>query len=500
MKKIFGYILTLLVAVSCNLEQYPTSAVVYEEGARIIATRDDLLAFEAGIMYFYRAVHGGGNNITEDVMMDGFNASAGFGNNYGAVHRLDDSFTSSDGYVESYWDNNYIVIKNYNVLIDALDQEQNIPEGSENLAKIVQGEAYFFRAEAYMNLVRHFSPDYDPDSDSEYGVPLVLHYSLEERPSRNTVHEVYKQIKADLDSAAVRLKSVDGELQAEYPTIDAVNALYARYYIDTEDFDNAVTSADAVISTGKYALSKDAASFKAEFVDDSGSEAIMQLYGSKAELPNTTTVYTGMFSSLEYGLAARPLFIPSKKLAEAYDNANDLRRSWLSTNDYYCDINGNYYRGEFSIFVKYLGNPALYSNTPNGAQMEKPYMISEMYLIKAEAQARSNKIPAAKTTINILQALRGATSTTGTLKNIQNEWFRETAGDGMRLSCLKRWHLGFDAREGQQGAVNVNAIMTGDYYDKRALDADDYHLIWPVPASQIRLNNNLVQYPSYTNE
>lgn len=498
MKKIFGYILTLLVAVSCNLEQYPTSAVVYEEGARIIATREDLLAFEAGIMNFYRAVHGGGQNVAEDVMFDAFNASSGFGNNYGSVHRLDDSFTTSDDYVESYWSNHYIVIKNYNVLIDALDQEINVPEGSADLAKLVQGEAYFFRAEAYMNLVRHFSPDYDPEKDSEYGVPVVLHYDLYERPARKTVHEVYTQIKEDLDSAAVRLANVEGVLQADYPTIDAVNALYARYYLDIEDFDNAVASADKVISTKTYTLSKDAAEFKAEFVDDSGSEAIMQLYGSKSELPNTITAYTGLYSSLEHDIAARPLFIPTKKLADAYD-ATDLRRAWLSTNDYYCDINGNYYRGNFAIFVKYLGNPALYSNVPNGAQMEKPYMISEMYLIKAEAQARSNKVPAAKTTLNILQNLRGASPTTGTLKNVQNEWFRETVGDGMRLSCLKRWHIGHDAREGQVGALVVNAIMTGGSYDQRAMAEDDYHLIWPAPASQIRLNPNLTQYSAYTN-
>ena len=490
--------MTLLVAVSCNLEQYPTSAVVYEEGARIIATRDDLLAFEAGIMNFYRAVHGGGYNVTEDVMFDGFNATAGFGNNYGSVHRLDDSFTTSDGYVESAWSNNYIVIKNYNVLIDALDQEQNIPSGTEAMAKIVQGEAYFFRAEAYLNLVRHFSPDYDPDQDSEYGVPIVLHYNLQERPARSSVHAVYKQIKADLDSASVRLADMEGELQAQYPTIDAVNALYARYYLDIEDFDNAIASADAVISTKNYTLSSTATAFKAEFVDDSGTEAIMQLYGSKSELPNTTTAYTGMYSSLEHGVAARPLFIPSRKLAEAYEET-DLRKAWLSTTDYYCDVNGNYYRGDFAIFVKYLGNPALYSNTPNGAQMEKPYMISEMYLIKAEAQARSSKVPAAKTTLNLLQTARGATLTTGVLKNVQNEWFRETVGDGMRLSCLKRWHVGFDAREGQPGAMNVNALMTGEYYDQRSMEADDYHLVWPAPASQIRLNSNLTQYSAYAN-
>ncbi|MBQ6199723.1 MAG: RagB/SusD family nutrient uptake outer membrane protein [Bacteroidales bacterium] len=499
MKKTLGYIITLLVAVSCNLEQFPTNAVVYEEGSRIIATRDDLLAFEAGIMNFYRAVHGGGMNVAEDVMFDAFNASSGFGNNYGSVHRLDDSFTTSDSYVESYWSNHYIVIKNYNVLIDALDQEQNVPSGSEDLAKLVQGEAYFYRAEAYLNLVRHFSPDYDPDVDSEYGVPVVLHYSLDERPARKSVHEVYTQIKEDLDSAAVRLAKVEGQLQSDYPTIDAVNALYARYYLDIEDFDNAAASADAVISTNTYALSKDATAFKAEFVDDSGSEAIMQLYGSKAELPNSITAYTGLYSSLDHGVAARPLFIPTKKLVDAY-GSTDLRKAWLSTTDYYCDINGNYYRGDFSIFVKYLGNPALYSNIPNGAQMEKPYMIAEMYLIKAEAQARSNKIPAAKTTLNVLQALRGATTTTGTLKNIQNEWFRETVGDGMRLSCLKRWHIGHDAREGQPGALSVNAIMTGEPYNLRSMAEDDYHLIWPAPASQIRLNSNLTQYPAYTNE
>lgn len=505
MKKTLGFLMTILVAVSCNLEQYPTSAVVYKDGARIISTEDELLSFQAGIWYFYRAVHGGGYNVTEDLMFDAFNASAGYGNNYGSIHRLDDSFTTSDSDIESYWSNHYIVIKNYNILIDALNQEQNIPSGSEELAKIVQGEAYFFRAEAYLNLVRHFSPDYDPETDSEYGVPIVLHYDLYERPARSTVHQVYGQIKADLDSAAVRLANAHQIITYDHPIIDAVNALYARYYLDMEDFDNAVKSADLVLDTGEYALSKDAAEFEAEFYGDDGTEAILQLYGSKQELPNTTTVYTGMYSSQEHGLAARPAYIPSKKLVDSY-GATDLRRAWFSTNDYYCDINGSFYRGDFSIFVKYIGNPALYSTTPNGANLEKPYMISEMYLIKAEAQARGSNVPAAKITINDLQKARGATATTGSLKNVQNEWFRETVGEGMRLSCLKRWAA--DAvksgsafpdltREGQAGALSVNAIMTGEYYDQRAMDENDIHFVWPAPASQIRLNKNLTQYPAY---
>ncbi|MCR5017861.1 MAG: hypothetical protein K6A64_03610, partial [Bacteroidales bacterium] len=122
------FVAAAIAAVSaCDLTLTPTSAVVYEQGGQVIATREDLIQFEARIMSDYRAIHGGMYNIIEDVMTDGFNASAGFGNNYGGVHRTDDSFTSSDSYIDSYWSNHYIVIKDYNVLINALKEKINIP-------------------------------------------------------------------------------------------------------------------------------------------------------------------------------------------------------------------------------------------------------------------------------------------------------------------------------------------------------------------------------------
>ena len=70
-------------------------------------------------------------------------------------------------------------------------------------------------------------------------VPLVLVYDQAEKPARATVAEVYAQIKKDLDQAAGLLAGVKGAARAEKPTIDAVNALYARYYIDLGDYTNA---------------------------------------------------------------------------------------------------------------------------------------------------------------------------------------------------------------------------------------------------------------------
>ncbi len=499
MKKIniFLSILAALSLSACSLDLEPTTATVYD-GVHLVVTGEDLMAAEAGFMDAYRAIHNGMYSTTEELMLDGFNATASFGNNYGSVHRTDDSYTSSDDYIDSYWQNHYVVIGRYNNLIDDISIAENVPEGYEEAASIILGEAYFCRAEAYLNLVRHYGKDYDPADAVSLGVPVVLHYDLNGRPARNTVHEVYDQIKNDLDSAAVHLAAVPGELMAAYPTMDCVNALYARYYLDTEDYDNAVTAANTVIATGRYTLSNTIEKLTAEFVNDAGTEAIMQLPGNQNSEPvNSNSVYTSMGNSQDHGQVFNSLYLPSRKLVDSYSTTDIRGRVWLSTTDYYTEINGSYYRGNFATFVKYFGNPNLYSGTPNGAQMIKPYMISEMYLIKAEAQNMGGHAADAKTTLNALQTARGAELTSGSMTNIQNEWFRETVGEGLRLSCLKRWHIGFDAREGQPGALAVNAIMTGTYYDQRSFADDDYHLVWPVPASQIRLNPNLVQNAPY---
>ena len=495
------FVAAAIAAVSaCDMNLTPTSAIVYEPGGQVIATHEDLLQFEAGILSNYRAIHGGMYNIIEDVMTDGFNASAGFGNNYGGVHRTDDSFTSSDSYIDAYWGNHYIVIKNYNVLINALKDEINIPAGSEAKAEIVKGEAFMFRAEAYMNLVRHFGKNYDPADATSLGVPIVLEFDLYAKPKRNTVQEVYKQIKADLDSAALYLAGVPGELQADHPTIDCVNALYARYYLDTKDYPNAALYAKKVIDTEKYTLSDTADKLKAEFRNDVGTEAIMQMYGSLQELPNATSVYTSMFSSQDHDVCFRSLFLPAKKLIDSYGGTDIRKTVWFTTTDYYTEVNGSYYRGDFYTFVKYLGNANLYSgDVPNGVQMCKPFLISEMYLIRAEALCMQDNILGAKSTLNTLQTKRGGTKTGGELEDIQDEWFRETVGEGMRWTCLKRWGIGFAARAAQSGTLAKKAVMEGPSYDGRSMEASDRAFLWPIPADEIRLNENLKQNPGYGN-
>ena len=127
----------------------------------------------------------------------------------------------------------------------------------------------------------------------------------------------------------------------------------------------------------------------------------------------------------------------------------------------------------------------------------KPLLISEMYLIAAEAYFENGQASEAKTVLNALQTQRGAATTAATAETIHDEWYRETVGEGLRFSCLKRWGEGFDGRPAQPGAANVVMSTPASSFTDKALEADDYHFLWPIPTYEMQTNLNLKQNPGY---
>ena len=502
MKKILN-IITLGVAVSvlasCNLDLEPNYGVAYNP-EQIVTNESDLNGFENGMFAYFRGTHYGVYSIAPEVMCDGFNAMADYGNNYGSIHRTDASFSATDYDAEDSWENIYHAIMRYNVVINGL--QNNVPEGLGEKAAIVRGEGYFFRAASYLRLVRLYGKAYGhctPSSD--LGVPLVLEYDQTARPARNTVQEVYDQIKKDLDSAAVLLANVPGSVRAQKPTIDAVNAVYARYYLDIKDNANAVSYAQRVIDSGAgYALSSTAEAMQTEWLYDKGNEPVMQFYASRTENgPRNYDAWT--LTAREGGKDYfRPYFIPSSNLMNLYE-AGDLRLAqWFDNEQYEVFYNSEYHSGEFYVFKKYLGNPDLRAEgaVPDGYQAIKPILISEMYLIAAEASLAAGNAAAAKTALNTLQTARGASATDATATAIHNEWFKETVGEGTRMLCLKRWNEGFTSRIGQAGAIAGGALAQGPAFENKSLPAGDFHYQWPIPSHEFEVNSNLVQNPGYS--
>lgn len=503
LKNIFLGGAVAVMLASCDLNPLPTTAIVFDENTPILQSVSDIQSFRNGVLASYRGVQYGSYTQSTEVMCDGFNALTSFGNNYGSIHRTDGSFTTSDSYAETMWAGHYSAIKNYNVAIEQAEmisdpKSEFYNEALVPYAELLEGTALFCRASSYLMLARHFGPDYDEDTaKDDLCVPIVLEFNIDERPERATVQEVYDQIEFDLDEAMDLLqgKVYEGMIRSIDVTIDAIRALYARYYLDTEAYEKAARMAESVInSEAGYTLSSSVAEMTAEFTNDSGSEAILQLYASRAEGLVANSIFTGV-SQDRKGKYFQPYYIPSQKLIDAY-SSNDLRfRTWFSSNLYPIFANGARHKNIYT-FIKYLGNPNYQTGAlETGACSAKPLMISEMYLIAAEANTKAGKVLPARTALNTLQAARGANQTEPTMANIKLEWFRETVGEGMRMTCLKRWGDGFEGRPYQKNAEGI--VMTGEYYEKRTIDSDEYVLCWPIPSYDLKLNKNLIQNDGY---
>ncbi len=491
--KICAVAVSAVLLASCNLDLMPNYAIAYDEGGQLIQTESNLNSFENGILSSYRSYQNGEFVIAEEVMFDAFNATIDYGNNYGAIHKTDYNFTPSDYYVEDFWSYSYSAIKDYNVVIAAAD---NVPESLVAKAQVVKGEAYFLRAATYLNLARHFGKAYNAaTAATDLCVPLVTVYNMNEKPARATVQKVYDQVKEDLDSAAVKLAGVAGKALSQKPTIDAVNALYARYYIDIADNANAAIYAHKVIDGGKYTLASDAAGMKDVYEDDKGSEAILQLAISMTEFTgNALNVWTlEAADKVHEPTVFRPYYIPTKTVVDSYETTDIRFPAWFD-NTVAVQISGSYHVGEFYTFSKFRGCPALTTSIRNARQAPKPFKIAEMYLIAAEAELATDAA-AAKTDLNALQTKRGATATAATAATVQAEWLKETIGEGLRMSCLKRWGQGFNGRPAQTGAINI--IQQGESFNNKVFAATSDYFQWPIPSHEMKINKNLEQNPGY---
>ena len=499
MKKIFNIVLASVsaaaVLTSCDLDLTPKGEISYNP-EKIIENKSDLDGFRANVLANFRGLEYGVMDWVSDVQKDYFNATEDFGNNGGDVHRGNSDMNPSNYNTRDNWSACYSAINSFNIFIEGA---RNVPSELAATAAVARGEAFLGRAFAYTHLARHFAKPYGSSSSTDLCVPLVTVYDQTARPARATVQEIYTQIKTDLDSAAVLLAGVKGEANSLYPTIDAVNAAYARYYIDTKDYANAAASAMKVIETGTYKLASTAAELTDVSVNDKGSEAIVQFYASTSEGTAYHSYYTQMSKDNDKGMYYRPYYIPTAAAVNAYDDGDIRKAAWFDNSNYYCYINNNWIKGDFYIFTKYIGNPELTtSGIPNAGNAVKPFMISEMYLIAAEAYAQSGNAASAKTVLNTLQTARGAKATDGSMASVKNEWFRETIGEGLRLSCLKRWGEGYTTRAAQDGAIAKMVVKEGEYYDQKTLSASDFHLVWPVPTYEMQVNLNLVQNEGYT--
>jgi tetratricopeptide (TPR) repeat protein len=255
------------------------------------------------------------------------------------------------------WDRPYQQVFYANVALDGVSKMNG-----EQAARI-RGHALFYRALGFYQLLVQFASPYQkPQVQSDAGIPLPLTADVGSILKRSTLWESYQQVLDDLLAAAALLEDLPQYLTR--PSKPAALALLARVYLSMGDYEKALGFAQQALDIKSSLIDYNtldttlAVSFPLPLV--SGNSEI--LYYSRG----LTTFF------------ADPAVMVDTALYRSYQ-AGDLRKSLY-----------------FTPSLNYKGS---YTGTtfPFGG-----LTTSELYLIKAECQARMGGVAQSMQTLNSL--------------------------------------------------------------------------------------------------
>lgn len=146
--------------------------------------------------------------------------------------------------VNDFWEQSYKNIVGTNIVLEKLE------EGSSAENDQLIAENLYLRSMLYFYLTNIFGRPYTQGPDN-LAVPIKLSSDVNENPPRATVGEVYAQIEADLLKAETLFTT---EKSNVFASREAAQALLARVYLYMNENEKALTYAEKVISSGKFSL------------------------------------------------------------------------------------------------------------------------------------------------------------------------------------------------------------------------------------------------------
>lgn len=432
MKKIVYITLILITAISCNtLDVEPQDAIPAELAFQ---TKEDI---NKGILGAYAdfqslSYFGRTYSIFSDLASDNLSHPVdATSTSYAEVDN--NNILPENGSVAAIWSICYDGINIANNVIDKVPTIANMTEDEKNSAL---GELYFIRALNHFNLLNYFG-----------AIPLKITPTVgvdNLDVPRDPVNVVYDKIIEDLIFASTYLSSSGDKTRASKY---AAKALLARVFLYKGDYTQAASMATDVIANGNYTLLDN---YSDVFENDASQESIFEIYFSQTER-NRIAEY-----NFPHSLNGRYEVAPSESIMSAYES-NDTR---------------------FGASIAFEGTETYaikYDDLGLGADNFIVIRLADMYLIRAEANARLNgDINAIKSDVNKIRQRANlgntnALSYTQLLTAIENERRLEFAFEGHRWFDLVRTGRAVDV------LPNVNSIN---------------QTLFPIPLDELLTNTN----------
>jgi len=392
-------------------------------------------------------------------------------------------YNANSGQVLSFYAAPYAVIGNANIVLRDADKFANAT--NQGLINRLKGQAYAIRAMAHFDLFRYFATTYDRNSTTD----LALAYSKEflvstsARPTRISNKEYYDALFADINQAISLLGNTDKPVNiptaASAPFIDqmAAYALLARVNLYAGQWNDAINAATTVINN-RPLLAYNQAAFSGMYTQANKGEIIWNVQNESGQGGPTFLVY--------FPNSGRNPFRPAPEVATAAGNTGLIRNNDVRYSAFFSVIGG-----ALSI-TKYRGKVGIIDGVSN----VPVFRTGEMYLIRAEARARTNQEALALADYNALRTARingyvpEVHTGTALLTAIADERRRELFGEGHRFFDLKR-----TTRTITRGIVCGNTNISPSGVCSLAPTAREW--AFPIPFSVLNANEKMKQNPGY---
>lgn len=424
MKRQILLVLSALMALnSCSkwLDQYPHSAISPEG-----VTVNDIPALRYGVYSAMQNKTGVTGYICFDVLGGDMTQK-----NYNPIDVYNNYMKTLGSNVTNQWNNFYNQLYHVNVLLATLEKA-----GVEN-NRVIFGEAHYFRAMIYMNLVTRWG-----------GVPILKTNTMD-RVKRDSAEDCWAFINEELQLAIDNLSvSTDVYMLSK----EAAQALAARAFLYQGKMTEAAALAEGLINSGKYSLEKD----------------FSKIFGYERK-PNTETIFAFKMEDTEAGLNIGSQYF-------TYDYVNKGSGNYFPTQTIIKMFEPQDKRLPISVVT--VGTDGCLGKYPGGQAHDDPFIVSrigEIYLIAAEALG----FPDGCQRLDQLREMRGLSASSVS----SDAELKEAVLQERRLELLGENLIWYDYIRQGKAIERLGITKT--------------QTMFPIPESEIRENPLLTQNPGW---
>ncbi|MFT3947412.1 MAG: RagB/SusD family nutrient uptake outer membrane protein [Agriterribacter sp.] len=502
MKKHFSILLysILLLAGSCKKDILPSDALTSET---IVQTADGLTNAVNGAYSLFKD-HLPFNGTSDDNLMylrQYFQLSDFASDDIVCGQKTEDplfySFTLDHSPTQTntryFWYVSYKIINDVNTVIEAGEKITDPDAATQQMI----GECYFLRAFAHFNLVRIFAKPYSIDPSAP-GIILRTSTADDAQKARATVAEVYESVIADAEKAATLMTQSRGP---QYASQNAAWALLSRVYLYKEDNDKAIEYATKVIDSGNYSLAT-ADTYPSLFANaQTASETIFCIaFTTIDDYGKFGSIASMIYSNGNSGWGEE---FATKSIRTLMDKEpDDIRWSYIIPSK---DDNGEIKKLN-GIDIYYISK---FSGQGGSPTLSSPVMfrLAEMYLNRAEAEAKLNQTDKALNDVDEIRKSRGLENAlyNGTVPSgstaldvVLNERRIELAFEGHRTfdvyrnkRSMSRTYWGYHIPGLKE--TDIDPVVDPVNYPNTLINWDNNRIIYYIPVDEIQTNKLCAQ-------